>query len=266
MRTRWAIATGCALLALGSACSSAKKHAAPAIDDHDGARRTGDHPGRDRGLGSEHHRGPDHDGRPDHHHGPGRRASRSLILDTVPSGYVRQADDVGQTGPTNLAQAALDDVSPTARRALLVTGFVNGYQRQWTSTDGYTIDQVFLYQFSTPKGAQGYAQHWHDTLLSSNAGGPALQSFTPAFLPAGALGLQAQDKTGSTGGRHVRLGQLRGRGDRQRRGGCGRRPAGRPIRPGHVAGARAVPAAPLIRPFRGYLSGRTCGIRADRAR
>ncbi len=123
----------------------------------------------------------------------------SLILDTVPSGYVRQPDDVGQTGPTDLAQAALDDVSPTARRALLVTGFVSGYQRQWTSPDGYTIDQVFLYQFSTPKGAQGYAQHWHDTLLSSNAGGPALQSFTPAFLPAGALGLQAQDKTGSTG-------------------------------------------------------------------
>jgi hypothetical protein len=123
----------------------------------------------------------------------------SLILDTVPSGYQRQADDVGQTGPTNLAQAALDDVSPTARRALLVTGFVNGYQRQWTSTDGYTIDQVFLYEFSTPKGAQGYAQHWHDTLLSSNAGGPALQSFTPPFLPAGALGLQGQDKSGSTG-------------------------------------------------------------------
>lgn len=120
----------------------------------------------------------------------------ALISDTVPSGYPRQADDIGQTGPTNIAQAADVDVSQNARRALLVTGFVTGYQRQWTSPDGYTIDQIFLYQFETPKGAQGYAQHWHDTLVKTNSGSP-LQSFTPAFIP-GALGLKTQDKTGST--------------------------------------------------------------------
>jgi hypothetical protein len=120
----------------------------------------------------------------------------ALILDTVPSGYARQADDIGQTGPTNIAQAADADVSKNARRALLVTGFVTGYQRQWTSPDGYTIDQVFLYEFETPKGAQGYAQHWRDTLVQTNSGSP-LQSFTPAFIP-GALGLQTQGNTGST--------------------------------------------------------------------
>jgi hypothetical protein len=122
----------------------------------------------------------------------------ALILTTVPSGYTRQNDDVGDTGPTDITKAALDDVSTNARRALLVTGFVDGYQRQWASGDGFTLDQIFLYEFETPKGAQGYAQHWYDTLLSSNQG-VALKSFTPAFVPGG-LGLQAeQAKIGSTG-------------------------------------------------------------------
>jgi hypothetical protein len=120
----------------------------------------------------------------------------ALILDTVPSGYPRQPDDIGQTGPTNLAQAVEIDVSPNARRALLVTGFVTGYQRQWASPDGYTIDQDFLFEFQTPKGAQGYAQHWRDTLVKTNSGSP-LQSFTPAFIP-GSFGLETKDKTGST--------------------------------------------------------------------
>jgi len=121
----------------------------------------------------------------------------TLILATVPNGFTRQPDDVGQTGPTDITKAALDDVSRTARHALVVTGFVAGYQRQWTSSDGYTIDTDFLYQFQTDKGAQGYAQHWRDTLLQTNQPGFALQSFTPAFIPGG-YGLEGRDKTGST--------------------------------------------------------------------
>jgi hypothetical protein len=121
----------------------------------------------------------------------------ALILATVPSGYNRQNDDIAQTGPTNLAQAADVDQSPSARRALLVTGFVTGYQRQWTSPDGFTVDQVFLYEFQSPKGAQGYAQHWRDTLVSTNQVGTVLNSFTPAFVP-GAFGLKEGDKIGST--------------------------------------------------------------------
>jgi hypothetical protein len=120
-----------------------------------------------------------------------------LILATVPSGYARDPDDVGQTGPTDAAKAAQDDVSRTARHALVVTGFVAGYQRQWTSPDGYTIDTDFLYQFQSAKGAQGYAQHWQDTLLRTNQQSFALQSFTPAFIPGGS-GLEGRDKTGST--------------------------------------------------------------------
>jgi hypothetical protein len=119
-----------------------------------------------------------------------------LIVSTVPSGYARLPDDVGQTGPTDINKAASDDNSSTARHALVVTGFVTGYQRQWTSPDGFTIDQVFLYQFQTAKGAQGYAQHWQATLLSTNQG-VALQSFTAALIP-GASGLEGTDKTGST--------------------------------------------------------------------
>ncbi len=120
----------------------------------------------------------------------------TLMLDTVPSGYTRDPDDVGQTGPTDITEAALDDVSPTARHALVVTGFVGGYQRQWTSSDGYTIDQDFLYQFQTAKGAQGYAQHWRETLLATNQGA-SLESFVPGFIP-GVFGLEAKDSTGST--------------------------------------------------------------------
>jgi len=120
----------------------------------------------------------------------------TLILTTVPSGFARDPDDVGQTGPTDITQAALDDVSPTARHALVVTGFVGGYQRQWTSSDGYTIDQDFLYQFQTAKGAQGYAQHWRETLLATNQGA-SLDSFTPGFIPGG-FGLEVKDNTGST--------------------------------------------------------------------
>ena len=121
----------------------------------------------------------------------------ALILTTVPSGYNLQNDDVAQTGPTDLAQAADVDQSPSARRALLVTGFVTGYQRQWASPDGFTIDQIFLYEFQSPKGAQGYAQHWRDTLVSTNQVGTVLDSFTPAFIP-GAFGLKEGDKIGST--------------------------------------------------------------------
>ncbi|MGO9875607.1 MAG: hypothetical protein ACLPVY_17625 [Acidimicrobiia bacterium] len=126
----------------------------------------------------------------------GESSLATLILDTVPSGYTRDPDDVGQTGPTDITKAALDDVSPTARHALVVTGFVGGYQRQWTSSDGYTIDQDFLYQFQTAEGAQGYAQHWRETLLATNQG-VSLGSFTPGFIP-GAFGLEGKDSTGST--------------------------------------------------------------------
>ena len=119
-------------------------------------------------------------------------------------GYTRQSDDIADTGPTNLAKATLDDVgcnlSCDARGELTSAGFVRGYQRGWTNLDAKGQEAqnfVFLYQFKTPTGAQGYAAHWRDTLLTTNQGA-AVQEFTPAFIP-GATGLRVADKSGSTG-------------------------------------------------------------------
>jgi len=125
----------------------------------------------------------------------------ALILSTVPSGYVLQPDSVADTGPTDLNRAAADDAALDGRTALVDAGFVRGYQRQWSSADasGTTLvqDFVFLYEFETPAGAQSYAQHWNATLTSTNQG-VTLHTFTPSFIP-GALGLKAEDSTGSTG-------------------------------------------------------------------
>jgi hypothetical protein len=132
-------------------------------------------------------------------------ALQNLILSDVPGGFKLQPDDVADTGPTNLSKAALDDVSCNvgcdARQALVGSGFVDGYQRQWTSVDasGSTIDQdfLYLYQFKTPEGAQQYAQHWQETLLATGQGAP-VEGFVPAFIP-GAMGIKVSDTLGSTG-------------------------------------------------------------------
>lgn len=129
----------------------------------------------------------------------------ALILSEVPGGFKLQSDDVADTGPTKLAKAALDDVGCNlgcdARQELTSAGFVDGYQRQWTNIDaaGSAINQdfVYLYEFRTPAGAAQYAQHWRETLLSTNQGAEVV-SFTPAFVP-GAIGLRVADKFGSTG-------------------------------------------------------------------
>ena len=125
----------------------------------------------------------------------------SLLITSVPSGFVQQIDAVADTGPTDLAKAALDDLSINARRALLVTGFVRGYQRQWTGLDAEqkkdSQNFIYLYQFQSAKGATGYAEHWRVTDIQ-NAGKVTPSTFSPAYMP-GSVGLRIQDKTGSTG-------------------------------------------------------------------
>jgi len=127
----------------------------------------------------------------------------ALMLGDIP-GYTRQSDDLADTGPTDLAKATLDDVGCNlgcdARAELTSAGFVHGWQRQWTNLDASGREAqnfVFLYQFKTPTGAQRYAAHWRDTLLTTNQGA-AVQEFTPAFVPGGS-GLRVSDKSGSTG-------------------------------------------------------------------
>ena len=108
----------------------------------------------------------------------------ALILGDIP-GYTRQSNDLADTGPTDLDKATLDDVgcnlSCDARGELTSAGFVHGWQREWVNLDAAGREAqnfVFLYQFKTPTGAQRYAAHWRDTLLTTNqlfAGNPRVQ-------------------------------------------------------------------------------------------
>lgn len=124
----------------------------------------------------------------------------SLMITAVPSGYAQQIDTVADTGPTDLAKAARDDINPNARRALLVTGFVRGYQRLWSGLDptgGQGQNLMYLYEFQSPVGAAGYAERWRLNELA-NASSVRPSEFEPAYMP-GSAGIRVQDKTGSTG-------------------------------------------------------------------
>lgn len=83
---------------------------------------------------------------------PGFAALEAKLLTEVPAGFEQQADDVGDTGPSDLDKAVHDDGSPDARKSLVADGFVRGYQRLWENGSEHQII-VFLYEFRTPEGA-----------------------------------------------------------------------------------------------------------------
>jgi hypothetical protein len=181
---RRAIVLGCALVVFGAACSDSdgSGDAAPTTTAASTATRAPTTTRPDRAEPS---------------------ALEGLILQDVP-GFTRQPDDIADTGPTDLAKAALEDVHCNvgcdARQALTSAGFVDGYQRSWTDVDdtGKRVnDYIYLYEFDSPAGAQQYAQHWRETLLTS-AQGAQVVTFTPAFIP-GATGLRVGEELGSTG-------------------------------------------------------------------
>jgi hypothetical protein len=194
---RRAIVLGCALVALGAACSSGSSDGqAPTPTSTSATPKTTRAPTTTAPASTTRPKSVPPD------------ALENLILSDVPGGYKLQDPELADTGPTNLTKAALDDVACTgtceARQELTSAGFVEGYQRQWSHVDdaGTTVDQdfVYLYEFESPAGAQQYAQHWRETLLTSS-GGAQLQAFTPASIP-GAAGLQVTDTKkfgGSTG-------------------------------------------------------------------
>jgi hypothetical protein len=124
-----------------------------------------------------------------------------LILSDAGPGFLVQPDAIADTGPTNIAKAADDDVSANAGKALRATKFLDGYQRQWLNAgaDGNNNnDFIFLYEFATPGGAELWAQQWRQTLENTPHAGAALTSFSPAEIP-GAMGLSSSNKSGSTG-------------------------------------------------------------------
>ncbi len=81
------------------------------------------------------------------------RELEALLVTTVPGGFELQPDDVGDTGPSDLAKAIRDDPTDGGEQALRDEGFVRGYQRLWVGPADAEII-VFLYQFETPAGAQ----------------------------------------------------------------------------------------------------------------
>jgi len=180
---RRAIAASCALVALGAACSGSKGSAGGAtttVPPTTAARPTTTTTTP-----------------PTTSTTPPADSLAALIVGDLP-GYTRQADDIGDTGPTSLQKASLDDacVSCDPRAELTSDGFTGGYQRQWVQIDasGNQLQAfLFLYRFQTPAGAQNYAQHWQSGVV-----GAGVAQFTPAFIP-GAIGLQVSDSSGSTG-------------------------------------------------------------------
>lgn len=85
-------------------------------------------------------------------------ALEPLVLDDAPSGFAVAPDDVGRTGPTDLAEAAADARDPGAADALAADGFVRGWQRLWVSADDE--DELFLlvYEFADAAGAAAFFQ------------------------------------------------------------------------------------------------------------
>jgi len=76
-----------------------------------------------------------------------------LLIANVPKGFTRQADDVGDTGPSDLAKAIRDDDDPRAGKAFRAERFLRGYQRLWVGPKQSEI-LVFVYQFATAAGAK----------------------------------------------------------------------------------------------------------------
>lgn len=105
----------------------------------------------------------------------------ALLVSTVPGGFVQQTDDVGDTGPSDLAKAVRDDPTEDGEQALRDEGFVRGYQRLWLGPADAEII-VFLYQFETPAGAQADFDRTKGFLSADSL--PGATTFTVDGIPA----------------------------------------------------------------------------------
>jgi hypothetical protein len=126
-------------------------------------------------------------------------ALESLILKDVPSGFLRRADSLADTGPTGLEKAALEDPLNdlnNARQTLRAAGFLRGYQRQWSTGDTIGQNFIFLYQFATRAGALSYVAHWRTAVIADVSGSPPVPF---ASLVPGAIGLQSTSDRASSG-------------------------------------------------------------------
>jgi len=103
------------------------------------------------------------------------------IVTKAPSGFVRQTDDVGDTGPSDLAKAIRDGLSDDGGKDLRAEGFVRGYQRLWIGP-GHAQIIVFVNQFGSHAGARrNFAR---TTKGFETKPPPGIHKFTVSFLPA----------------------------------------------------------------------------------
>jgi hypothetical protein len=111
---------------------------------------------------------------------------------TAPEGYLLQPDQMGDTGPTDLAKASRDDGGDDAQEFLTRTGFLRGYQRMWSRSedDDFT---VYLYQFGSNAGALEYTNR----LATEAATAPPGVTIAKFDVPGvnGAVGVNASDPT-----------------------------------------------------------------------
>ena len=122
---------------------------------------------------------------------PATAGLEARLLATMPAGYQRQPDSVGDTGPSDLEKAVRDDGSPDARQVLTRDRFLGGYQRLWKKGPGELI--VFVYQFAAPAGAADYTQRPIADLRSS----PGTSEFVVPGIP-GAKGLRHTGADGAS--------------------------------------------------------------------
>lgn len=116
---------------------------------------------------------------------------QALMVTEVPAGFILQPDDVGDTGPSDLAKAVRDDPTAGAEDALRSEGFVRGYQQLWVGPRDAEII-VFVYQFATEAGAQADFQRAKANLAAD--GIPGAKPFTVSDVPSG----QSNAVSGST--------------------------------------------------------------------
>lgn len=126
----------------------------------------------------------------------GYAALAALLPTDVPSGFLLQPDRLADTGATNLAKAAQDDVAPGALQVLKQAGFVSGYQRAWADADAVNQNTLFLYQFTTAAGATQYALSKATELESVNNEPGAPISRFPVLI-SGAAGLRSKSANAS---------------------------------------------------------------------
>ena len=120
---------------------------------------------------------------------PATDALEARLLSDVPTGYEQQADNVGDTGPSDLEKAIRDDTEPDARKVLTDDRFVAGYQRLWAKAVGEGTIIDFVYEFETPEGAT----HYMARMVSGLTGGDAeVTPFEVTGVPA-AKGLRTTD-------------------------------------------------------------------------